>query len=54
MDPSQRLHMLVGNLDQPTRRVGADPSQWPAVSSMEQSIGQSGGDAGNGGHVLDA
>src|SRR5215217_3083815 len=45
--------MLVRNLDQPTRRVGADPSQRAAVSSMEQAVGQSGRNASNCGYVLE-
>ena len=37
-DSSQRLHMLVGNLNQPACRLGTDPAYWPTVTPMEEPI----------------
>jgi hypothetical protein len=51
-DPAQRLHVLVGNLDQPARGVGADPPQRAAATSVEQTVDQSGRDAGNGSNII--
>ena len=36
-DPSQRLHLLVGNLDQPARVSGL--IRRAAVTPMEQTVG---------------
>jgi hypothetical protein len=46
--------MLIRNLDQPARSVRADPTQWAPVSSVQQTVSQTGRDAGNSGHLLDA
>jgi hypothetical protein len=53
-NPPQRLHLLVGNLNQPLGRLRADPPQKPAVSSVQQAIGESRGDPGDRSHVVDA
>ena len=53
-DLSQCLNLLIGNLDQPACRVGADPTQLPPIASVQETIGQAGGDPRNCGHIIDA